>query len=307
MKLRRLAAILCAVPLLAAGCGGASSVADNEPAETTAPPPPSGLNLVTLGDSISWGYGLDDPQTQRYSALLSSDLEQLDSRKWNDYNYAVSGDDSSDLIQRLNDGKALRLPSADTIIIEIGANNLLGVYTSYMLNLADEMDIDPDTVTEDDYAEIQEKIEAQMQDPETIMADLQTKIDESLSRLETDLETIYAWVRERNADADIYVLNIYNPYAGVSESELMPEGVDFGDYSQSQIDRANSILKAFTDAHDDLILVDMAAEFAKQDPVPILGNQSPDNDDFMDPHPNAEGQRLIADLLKRTMRPDAES
>lgn len=298
MKSIRKLAALSAAAMLLTGCG---SSADSENSTVTTSARPAVHNLVTLGDSISAGYGLEHPETERYSALLTADLEKRSSSDWNDYNYAVSGDDSSDLIKRLENGRALHLPTAESIVICIGANNLLGVYAGYVQDMAEELNIDPDSYSEADQARIEEKIREKMKDSKQIMSELQTKIDDNLMRLQTDLETIYDWVRTRNAEADVYIVNIYNPYRGTKESLLPDMDEPFGDFAQRQIDRANGILKDFTEAHSDLIYVDLAAKFNAADPIPIIGSDS-EKDSFMDPHPNADGQRLIADVLLEAMR-----
>ena len=306
-RYRFAAGLLCT--LLLTGCGaGASQDASESAAESSAAAVEK--SLVTLGDSISFGYGLDDPSTERYSVLLKEKLDSRDKITWNDYNYAVSGDDSGDLIRKLNNGRALHAPSADTIILYIGANNLLGAYSDYIMDMAEENGVNIDdftSITDEDIEKLQAKMEAEMQDPEAVMQAVQSRIDDNLVQLESDLETIYQWIRERNPEADVYVLNIYNPYTEDIESEMLPTDIDFAEYAQSQIDRANSIISDLTAKHDDLIPVDIASAFAACDPVPVIGKTAEDSasadsasDDafeMYDPHPNAEGQRIIADAV----------
>ena len=317
MRLRRFLAAACAGVLLT-GCGSADG-ASSAPESSAAPVQASGLNMVTLGDSISYGYGLDDPDTQRYSALLTAKLEQSDDRKWNDYNYAVGGDDSSDLLKRLHDGKALRLPSADAIVVCIGANNMLGVLEDYITEKAEEHDLDlmtVDSMTDEELAELQEEIQAEMEDSEELTKELDSRIESNLKQLVTDLDEMYDWIRERNANAEIYILNVYNPYpdavtplAGIETADDEP----YGEYVQEKIDKCNQIISDFTAKHSDLIPVDIAAAFAKADPLPIIGTGIYDADDantelqtddpnYLDPHPNAEGQQLIADTIFQVMR-----
>ncbi|MBQ8922519.1 MAG: hypothetical protein IJ060_10250 [Oscillospiraceae bacterium] len=314
MKLNKAIAAAASGCLLLTGCGSnESSTASSSSAPAAEP---SGLSMVTLGDSISYGYGLSDPTTERYSALLTGMLEQKDSRKWNDYNYALSGDDSSDLIERLQTGKALRLPSADVIVVEIGANNLLGVLTSYMSETAEANGIDLNTIdsmTDEELDSLQSDMMEQLQDTDAVMAEFGKRIDENLERLTADLETIYSLLREKNSSAEIYFMNVYNPFRGMSDYVIGTEeeiGQAFGDYAQDQIDRCNKIIADFTAAHSDLHFVDIAAPFAATDPVPIIGAVSEqitgsEEVQYVDPHPNADGQKLIADTMLKAMRGDA--
>lgn len=309
MKKRyRLAAGLLGALLLTGCASGASQDSSESAGESSVAV--TEKSLVTLGDSISFGYGLEDPSSERYSALLKEKLDSRDNIIWNDYNYAVSGDDSGDLIRKLNNGRALHAPSADAIILYIGANNLLGAYSDYIMNFAEENGVDIEDyteITDEDIEKLQSRMEAEMQDPDAVMQAVQTRIDENLVKLESDLETIYQWIRERNPEADVYMLNIYNPYSGDIDSGMLPAEIDFEEYAQSQIDRANKIIEDLTVKHSDLIPVDIASAFAACDPIPVIGNASeePAEDgefEMYDPHPNAQGQQIIADTVWTAMK-----
>lgn len=310
MKHFRIFPAVVILSCLLTGCGSTAKKSDTEfskPAAVIA----EEKSLVTLGDSISFGYGMEDVTTQRYSAYLAENLHSRDNIKWNDYNYAVSGDNSSDLIRKLNNGRALHAPSADAIILYIGANNLLGAYGDYIIEKAEEKGIDvshPESLTDEDIEEIQKQFEDEMQDTEAVKAAVQKKIDENLVQLDADLETIYQWIRERNDKADVYVLNIYNPYPEGLASDLVPENTDLAGYAQTQIDRANEIIANLAEKHDDLIPVDIAAAFAACDQLPVIGTANAETTDgdafeYYDPHPNEAGQKVIADAVWKVMEP----
>ena len=333
MKRNSVFAAMSSLALLLTGCAGTGTATESKPdlpavtteapAETvvTTEPAPEEKSLVTLGDSIAFGYGMDDPDEQRYSAIVSKALTERDGISWHDYNYALSSDDSADLLWRLQKGRAMHLPSADTVIINIGSNNLLGVYTDYVKEQVDYEDIDIESITDEQIEEMQTKIEDAFSDEETVRKELESRIDESLTQMESDLEEIYTWIRERNETADIYVLNIYNPYRGIESAGMPGTTEDFGTYAQTQIDRANAILTAFTDKHSDLIPVDIAEAFANCDPIPIVGamtaelptDSAAENSaetsesaslremDYIDPHPNEDGQQLIAKTILAKM------
>ena len=176
MRKHRISAGFLLSALLLTGCGAGNTPAAEEssaPAETAVP---SEKILVTLGDSISAGYGLESPETERYSALLKTMLEAHDGCTWQDCNYAVSGDDSTDLIERLNNGRAVRLPAADAIVLYIGANNLLGIYTGYLKDLADS---NQSTGTGTDSTAQIPEIPAS-QDREAVVQELDAQTDASL-------------------------------------------------------------------------------------------------------------------------------
>ena len=309
--------LLLCVALLLTGCSASKPASGNSAADsgkekqettteitTTTAPPPTEHVLVTLGDSISAGYGLADAPTQRYSALLAGKLTDRDGIEWQDCNYAVSGDDSKDLIKRLQNGKALRLPSADAIVICIGGNNLLGPYENYLMNAAGAMQLSPDGLTSDLIGELTGVLEKNRQAAEKLKTDL----EEGFTNLENDIVAVYDWIRERNADAPIYLLNVYNPYGGVKLENPIDTEQSFGNYSSDLMGRLNGILSDFAAQHSDVIPVDIASAFAARDPIPIIGNIN----DYsvtsgtlinVDPHPNPEGQRLIAETVWKAMNP----
>jgi lysophospholipase L1-like esterase len=301
----------CCAALLLTGCTSVrdlfGSKSDSQKAQesaaaettvtTTSAPPPEHV-LVTLGDSISAGYGLADAKKERYSALLTEKLTIRDGIEWVDCNYAVSGDDSTDLLKRLNDGKALRLPSADAVVICIGANNLLGPYSDYLKNAKGSFQINPEGLTSDAIGELTGILEKNKQAIETLKTDLEA----GFAKMPTDLQAAYEVIRARNADAPIYLLNIYDPYSKLKIDNPVNPDQSFGDYSGELLTRMNRIIKDYADAHSDITYVDIAKPFAATDPIPILGNvnnYSITSGTLLnfDPHPNLSGQKLIADTL----------
>ena len=304
---------ISAAALLLTGCGTKSTDSTAPAAEKQQESnaadvlPPEEKSMVTLGDSISFGYGMEDIDNQRYSALLKQKMEADDGCIWYDYNYALSGDDSSALLYKLQAGHALRLPSADVIVICIGANNLLGVYSQYISEKAGDLTLDPETITEEQISEIQAQIESDLQDQEQAEEMFQSMIDKNLTQLESDLEEIYQYIRERNENADVYILNIYNPYLPDTESGMMADDAAFYTFASDNIARANSIIAGLTAAHEDLIPVDIAAAFAACDTPPVIGAadyaiSEEQTLDYYDPHPTAEGQQLIADTVFAAMK-----
>ena len=150
-------------------------------------------------------------------------------------------------------------------------------------------------------------IEPPIDDEEQVFKELNALIDGNLERLETDLEDIYTFIRDRNADADVYVLNIYEPYTAEADSGIVKDNAAFYGFSAEQIARANQVIADCTAKHDDLVPVDIHAAYAEYDAPPGIGNggDTPQGGDFSfyDPHPTAEGQRCIAETLLKAMEP----
>lgn len=77
-------------------------------------------SFVLLGDSIAYGYGLEDRNTYSYGALIS------DANGYSYTNHAQNGDTTYDLNDKLARADVIdSLKSADIIAISIGGNNFL--------------------------------------------------------------------------------------------------------------------------------------------------------------------------------------
>lgn len=85
--------------------------------------------ILVLGDSLTAGYGLPDPTTQAYPALLQQKLEALtapstnatsDAPRWRVVNAGVSGDTTSGGLRRID--WVLRQPVA-ILILALGSND----------------------------------------------------------------------------------------------------------------------------------------------------------------------------------------
>lgn len=89
-------------------------------------------NFVIFGDSIAAGYGLDEDE-YNYGEICAdyygSEVE----------NYAVSGDDTEDLLEVLSGLDAAqkkKVSDAGVIVISIGGNDMLGYASKYLINYA---------------------------------------------------------------------------------------------------------------------------------------------------------------------------
>jgi len=79
--------------------------------------------ILVLGDSLTAGYGLDDPATQAYPALLQQKLASLPATArppWRIINAGISGDTTSGGLRRMD--WILRQP-VDIFVLALGAND----------------------------------------------------------------------------------------------------------------------------------------------------------------------------------------
>lgn len=105
----RTLAALAALALLA-GPAPAARAAEPEPGERT---------ILFFGDSLTEGYGLDDPDTQSYPAQIQRkiDAEHL---PWHVVNAGLSGETSAGGLRRID--WVLR-QRTDVFVLELGAND----------------------------------------------------------------------------------------------------------------------------------------------------------------------------------------
>lgn len=267
---------------LALTCCACNDTNSSERSQT--PAKPEQKILVTLGDSIAAGYGLENAEETRYSALLTETLTQ-ESITWKDCNYAVSGDTAAQLMERLGNGRAVRLPSADAITISIGANNMLqpfgefyGVWVQQSKNTAA---------------------------PSTAFTKMESAIAAGLDDFKAELPNIYQYIRNCNAEGKIIIQTIYNPFADTDvEIDLGERKVSLAKYAEEQIGKCNNIITDFIAKQGDanLVAADIYTAFAAEDTMPVIGTKDGENVQYLDPHPNAKGHAIIAAVIEDIIR-----
>ena len=151
--------------------------------------------LTAFGDSIAYGYGLDDPASQAYPALIAKSAGAVLR------NHAVNGQTSAELLTMLRTGAFDEdIRAAAIITLSIGSNDILRPLLSGMTS-ADNMDT----------AFYTEFIKAL-----TGRNDTMTRLAEIAKGFGENFRAIIAYLREKNPGAVIAANNLYNPYAGQS-------------------------------------------------------------------------------------------
>lgn len=82
--------------------------------------PAAKRTILIVGDSLTAGYGLPDPATQSYPALLQAKLDALPSSNWRIVNAGISGDTTSGGLRRID--WITRQPVA-ILVLALGAND----------------------------------------------------------------------------------------------------------------------------------------------------------------------------------------
>lgn len=243
------------------------------------------LLVLSLGDSIARGYGLRDIGNTRYSAIIREYFAE-DGITCMEQNYGVDGQTSTELIAY---AETLPLAEADVITVSIGANNVLGPAFDYLYAYYDYAS-SPDTVYTD--TSIAEKYR-------TFLA----QADEGIVTLENDIPKIIGAIREQNEDCDIIFLTLYNPYAAV-DFTMYINGfpIDFAALSASYVTRISDVISASAETNGYSVADVREAFDGKEEKLVVAGAADGTDMEKMDPHPNENGHRVIAETVYRVMK-----
>lgn len=260
-----------------------TSTETEEPVELEEPMDDSRV-LYALGDSIASGYALRSPYTERYSALLIAALSERDGLSWEERNFAVAGDTSTDLLNRLRSGQVTGLEEADEITVCIGANNVLGPAGTFLMSYGSALfSEEPETSVSEAY-EVFRKAAGQ-----------------GVATLTADLKSVMDLLRAANPTAPITFMTVYNPYRNIDyDIDLDGLPIPFSLMSDTYVGMVNDALRA---AAPELgfELVDVYAAFEQDESGKALVNADDAESLFADPHPTAEGHRVIAETFFEEM------
>lgn len=235
-------------------------------------------SMLLLGDSITYGYGLDGNVNNclSYGNLVRDELG-IGSADFK--NAAVNGDTSSDLLALLP-GLKTRVQSSELIIVTIGGNDLLRLLWSAV-----------GTVLETEFKDTAQLLDV-VSDPaklQKLAEQLTTaKISEAIVKYTTNMAAITAFLRTNAPEAEIIFLAQYDPLEGVEGIEAL-SGI-----SAMAIPMLNAAMKAQVETAGCTYL-DAYTHFSGHATAwtNILA---------MDIHPNIEGHRqlslLVMDYLK---------
>lgn len=285
---------------------------DTAHAETTQ------ANYLVLGDSISTGYGLSDPTTQSFAALLTAD-QDLDLN-----NLAVSGNTMANLATTLTDKSSTgaisdeAIENADIISITAGGNDCMYALYGATANYYNET-VKPDVkITAADVPTIISNTSDSrrwmvMLAMGVILSDQNHPFVDSdefttaLANYGTNLQTVVDYIHGINPDALLFIDTQYNPYAVFKGGSSNYVYAAF----ESCVAKLNDVI-ADTDNGTGTTyqVVDVDTAFADnvnsegvQDFGASLCNASADplNLDF---HPNKTGHQVIANTIITTLGHD---
>lgn len=252
-------------------------------------------SYIAFGDSVPAGYGLFDVK-EGYVQLFSNDMSNSGYTNTID-NYAVSGDESGDLLDFLylieseNPDALQKIKMAGIITINIGGNNVL----SPMIKVVGEKLVQQlgkygvESITK---ATISEQLMIGLSLYTMTLDDSQlNEVNQGVKDFATDFPQIIQWVKENAPDAEIIVSTIYNP---------IPDEFSIYETAETVLKKMNAVINKSA-SQSGYYVADVYTTFKEKqdDGTQILNfnmGQYPENPISVDIHPNATGHKLIADI-----------
>lgn len=243
--------------------------------------------LVALGDSITRGYGLADDE-KSYVEILTDECG------FESNNFAVNGRTSVVLLESLEkpeEDEKQALEQADYIVMSIGGNDML-----YLLNKLVNGVLPSDSMSNPSEA-VSNLVEmAGKLTPESMESDI--------AYYKKTVEKIIKILQEMNPNAEIIMQTVYDPFKPI----FVVAPVVFV-YMASDINEAYTKMESCIDGFNSALfelsekygfkIADVSKDFKESDKKYL--NMSLSNPDI---HPNADGHRRIAEIVKQEMDPD---
>lgn len=242
------------------------------------------VDYVAFGDSIAYGYGLQDTEDcciNLVSEYLNTDVS----------NYAVNGLTSSGLITVLDSGIYDEdIYNADVITITIGSNDILHPFMEIVSNT---VGIEGDFTTG-----MQQWYATSSQLEKMVVINQLNQVLQNNEVIETACEnfkentfpTIIEDIKDINPDCEIVVTNFYNPYYNVNIGGML----DLGSIADVYIQELNSALDT---SSTDYTVANVYDDFN------TTGLTNVNLDVFnLDAHPNIEGHKVIANNIIKNIK-----
>ena len=299
----------------ASGNGESSAGAE---ASRFSPQAPSGdISLVVLGDSIARGYGLKNVETERYSALLGEQLKAV-YENVSVANYGVDGRTGAELVEFLNSTPPAELGTADAVIISIGGNNVLRrlgellsgavavneetvkIFTDYFGNM-----LATDAVGKSKFDAAAVRLNEVFKSVNAAFKsdDFNEIITTAAEKLGAELPAAVSAIRAKNPGARIIVQTVYNPYYDINISLRGVETpLELSVHGEEAVSGLNDVISSLA-GENGYDVVDVHEAFSESlekltnAGIDFQGGSGTPMNFGVDPHPNAEGHKLIASLL----------
>ncbi len=246
---------------------------------------------IALGDSIAFGYGLEDPETMCYPFLLSKALPSIVGEREIEYsNHAVSGMTSADLLSLLSQN-SIDFDGAELVTICIGANNLLKPLTASFKAIADKYGIGESFSGFDKIGSFFDELGTALEGEE-MSAEFQKGIDS----FSVDFDLILSKLKEAAPNATVAVMTVYSPFKDFNLT-IPYLGIDLrvGDLSDKWVAKLNEQIITIAEKYGCVTVNTFEPFYNESFSVNAAFGLVPPRFSF-DPHPTKKGHELLERL-----------
>ena len=249
---------------------------------------------IAMGDSIAYGYGLSNRDTQSYSQIVRSKLNIPIS---NFQNIAVSGMTCQEYYEKITTDESYQnsIKSADLITVSIGSNELLGIAISAVAKVTGISSSDSNFENKAKEAFLNANKLEQLKMLSDIYSfftsnEIKQKIALSIATYSEYWDKSYKYIKSLNPNATIVATQFYNPYY-----EMSLLSYDLGGFVDEPIVEMNKILAEKSDSEKNYKIAKIYNDFNTTNPRLTNVNISLTEKKFiLDPHPNLTGHKKIS-------------
>ena len=249
------------------------------------------IKYVALGDSIAYGYGLENRDSDSYASKVKEKYNIEDS---NFQNLAISGMTCQEFFSKIQEEKYKNsIESADLITISIGSNELLRIVGQAISSVTGISSDDPD-LTE----KAQQKfLEAGVIEKYNMLTSIYNFFtsEETKEVIENAINTYneywiksIKYIKQLNQNVEIVATEFYNPYYEIALLQY-----DLGGFVDEYIVKMNKILHQESNSEKEYKIAKIYSAFNTTNPR--VTNVNIDFSAFnLDPHPNKLGHEIIS-------------
>lgn len=251
------------------------------------------VRYVALGDSISSGYGLEDPETQAFPALLAAEDEAELT------NLAVAGTTSSGLLTMLDEEAVVEaVRNADVITITIGGNDLMDALYAYLAEPTGRTTDEMRTLLSGEGGALSLLTLARLVVAAPDFPESQ-QLEQALTTYADNLDQIFTRIAALNDDATVVVATQYQPYRHLTGTPAIGRLLDA---CEAGVTALNAEIESVA-ARDGVQVADVYTAFANDNTAETpLCNATLLPEINLDFHPNSDGHRLIATVVARVLQ-----
>ena len=245
---------------------------------------------VALGDSIAYGYGLSNRDSESYASRVQSKY-QISAENFK--NLAVSGMTCAEFYQIIQTKEYTEaIEKAELATISSGSNELLGLVTKAVSDVTGIPSEDPAFLVKAQEkflkAGVIEKIKMLTAIYNFFTSEeSKTQIENAIKSYQENWNQAVLYIKEKNPKITIVATEFYNPYY-----EFSLGSYDLGGFVDENIQKLNQILTTRSNQEKDYKIAKIYSSFNTTNPR--LTNVSIDTQKFnLDPHPNISGHEII--------------